>query len=69
MLLTDVSSERAVKSFKKAGFKIIRQGKHISMAKDRTIIIIPRHKRLNPWTLKTIIKKAGLADSEFKKLL
>ena len=69
MLFTDVSSERAIKAFKKAGFEIIKQGKHTSMSKGKYIITIPRHKRLNPYTLKTIIKKAGLTDEEFKELL
>ncbi|MDP1688960.1 MAG: hypothetical protein Q8L47_02410 [bacterium] len=32
-------------------------------------IIIPRHKRLNPYTLKGIIRDAGLTDEEFKSLL
>lgn len=69
MLFTDVSSERAIKAFNKAGFEIIKQGKHTSMAKGKTIIVIPRHKRLNPYTLKTIIKRSGLSDEEFKELL
>jgi hypothetical protein len=32
-------------------------------------IPIPDHKRLNPYTLKAIIKDAGLTDEEFKNLL
>jgi predicted RNA binding protein YcfA (HicA-like mRNA interferase family) len=37
---------------------------------DRTRhITIPDHKRLNPYTLKAIIKDAGLTDEEFKELL
>jgi predicted RNA binding protein YcfA (HicA-like mRNA interferase family) len=32
-------------------------------------ITIPDHKRLNPYTLKAIIKDAGLTDEEFKELL
>ncbi len=68
MLFTDVSSDRVVKVLKKAGFKIIKQGKHIGMSDGSRHIVIPRHKRLNPYTLKAIIKDAGLTDSEFKKL-
>lgn len=32
-------------------------------------VTIPDHKRVNPYTLKSIIKDAGLNDEEFKKLL
>lgn len=32
-------------------------------------ITIPNHKRLNPYTLKSIIKSAGLKDEQFKHLL
>ncbi len=69
MLFTDVSAERAVRAFSKVGFKIITRGKHIGMSDGTHRITIPDHKRLNPYTLKTIIKDAGLTDEEFKKLL
>ena len=69
MLFTDISGERTIRALKKAGFEIVKQGKHISMARDPYIVTIPRHKRLNPYTLKTIIKKAGLTDEQFKALL
>jgi len=32
-------------------------------------IVIPRHKRLNPYTLKGIVRDAGLTDAEFKDLI
>ncbi len=69
MLFTDVSSERVIRALNKVGFVIIKQGKHTSMAKGAHIVTIPRHKRLNPYTLKTIIKKAELTDEQFKELL
>lgn len=59
MLFTDLSSERVVNALSKAGFKIIKQGKHIGMSDGFHRIIIPRHKRINPYTLKAIIKDAG----------
>ena len=71
MLFTDISSERAVKVFMKAGFWISKSfgKKHIGMINGTRKIIIPRHKRLNPYTLKDIIRDAGLTDEEFKKFL
>lgn len=70
MLFTDVSAQRAVKVFSKAGFWISKHGgKHIGLTNGVRKITIPRHKRLNPYTLKGIIRDAGLTNSEFQKLL
>ncbi|MCG2757499.1 MAG: type II toxin-antitoxin system HicA family toxin [Desulfobacteraceae bacterium] len=69
MLFTDLSSERVVKAFSKAGFKIIKQGKHIGMSDGTRHLTIPRHKKVNPYTLKAIIKDAGLTDERFKELV
>jgi len=69
MLFTDLSSDRIVATFLKAGFKVIRQGKHIGMSDGTHHITIPRHKRINPYTLKAIIRDAGLTDEKFKELI
>jgi predicted RNA binding protein YcfA (HicA-like mRNA interferase family) len=70
MLLTDVSSQRAINAFQKAGFWISKKGgKHIGMTNGTRKIVIPRHPRINPYTLKAIIRDAGLTDKEFKELL
>ncbi len=69
MLFTDVSTQRAVRVFSKVGFKIITRGKHIGMSDGTHRITIPDHKRLNPYSLKSIIKDAGLTDEQFKELL
>ncbi len=69
MLFTDLSSERVVNTLQKAGFRIIKQGKHIGLSDGFRRVVIPRHKRINPYTLKAIIKDAGLSDREFKNLL
>lgn len=66
---TDLSAERVVRALKKAGFEIIRQGKHISMVKRDVIVIIPRHKRIKRETLREIIKDSELTIEEFKDLL
>ena len=69
MLFTDLSSERIVKAFSKIGFKIIKQGKHIGISDGTRHLTIPRHKRVNPYTLRGIIKDAGLTDERFKELI
>jgi predicted RNA binding protein YcfA (HicA-like mRNA interferase family) len=67
--LAGISHQRAIKAFEKAGFRVIREGKHISMVKDDRIIIIPRNNPINAFTMAGIIKDAGLTIEEFKKLL
>lgn len=66
---TDLSDERIVRTLRKVGFEIIREGKHISMAKGEKIVIIPRHKRIKREIVRSIIKDAGLSIDEFKNLL
>ena len=71
MLFTDISAKRAITAFQKAGFWLAKtfSKKHIGMTNGARKIIIPRATRLNPYTLKGIIRDAGLTDEEFKKLL
>jgi predicted RNA binding protein YcfA (HicA-like mRNA interferase family) len=69
MLFTDLSSERVVNALAKAGFRVVKQGKHIGMSDDNQRVTIPRHKRINPYTLKSIIKSASLTDKKFKELI
>lgn len=69
-LFTDVSSERLVRALQKAGFWISKDsGKHTGMSNGARKVTVPRHPRVNPYTLKSIIRSAGLTDEEFKDLL
>jgi len=58
-----------MRAFTRAGFHVIRQGKHISMWNGETMIIIPRSDPVDPWTLKGIIRDAGLTIEEFIDLV
>ena len=70
MLFTDVSSEGAISAFIKAGFWIVKSGgKHIGMTDGKRKLTIPHHSRLNPYTLKGIIRDAGITNEQFKELL
>ena len=69
MLFSDLSSERIVRALKKAGFRVIREGKHIGLSDGERYLTVPRHPRVNPYTLKGIIRDAGLSNAEFKRLL
>ncbi|MFH0958480.1 MAG: type II toxin-antitoxin system HicA family toxin, partial [Pseudomonadota bacterium] len=59
----------AVRALKKAGFKVLRQGKHIVMSDGLRIITIPRHNPVNAYTMGGIAQDAGLTTEEFRKLL
>jgi predicted RNA binding protein YcfA (HicA-like mRNA interferase family) len=64
-----INHQRAIKAFEKAGFRIVRQGKHITMTDGEYILTIPRANPINAYTMATIIKGSGLTIEEFKKLL
>jgi predicted RNA binding protein YcfA (HicA-like mRNA interferase family) len=59
----------AVRALKKAGFVIVRQGSHIVMSDGARFLTIPRHNRVNAFTMGGIARDAGLTVDEFKKLL
>lgn len=58
-----------VRAMEKAGFFILRQGKHIVMSDGQRLIVIPRHNPVNAFTLGHIVEAAGLAPDEFRSLL
>jgi predicted RNA binding protein YcfA (HicA-like mRNA interferase family) len=64
-----VNHLNAVRAFEKAGFQIIRQGKHIVMSDGTRQITLPRHNPIQAFTLGGIVQDAGLTVEEFHKLL
>jgi predicted RNA binding protein YcfA (HicA-like mRNA interferase family) len=59
----------AIKALEKAGFRIVRQRKHIVMSDGIRILTIPRHNPVNAFTMGGIARDAGLSVEQFKKLL
>jgi predicted RNA binding protein YcfA (HicA-like mRNA interferase family) len=59
----------AVKALEKAGFRVVRQGKHVVMSDGVRILTIPRHNPVNAFTMGGIVRDAGLTAEEFKKFL
>lgn len=59
----------AVRALEKAGFRIVRQGKHIVMSDGERLVTIPRHNPVKAFTLGGIVKDAGLSAAEFLALL
>jgi predicted RNA binding protein YcfA (HicA-like mRNA interferase family) len=64
-----VNHLRAVTALEKAGFRVVRQGKHIVMTNGSRFITIPRHNPINAFTMGGIVKDSGLTTEEFRRLL
>ena len=67
--LPGVNHLNAVWAFEKAGFRIVRQGKHIVMSDGVRIITIRRHNPVNAYTMGGLVVDAGLTIEAFKELL
>jgi predicted RNA binding protein YcfA (HicA-like mRNA interferase family) len=64
-----VSHLDAVRALEKAGFRVVRQGKHIVMSNGQRILTIPRHNPVNAFTMGGIARDAGLSVEQFRELL
>ncbi len=64
-----INHQDTVRALQKAGFRVVRQSKHIVMADGVRILTIPRHNPVNAYTLGGIVRDAGLTEEEFRKLL
>ena len=60
---------QAVRALEKAGFRVVRESKHIVMSNGPRILTIPRANPVNAFTMGGIVRDAGLSIDEFKKLL
>ena len=63
--LLGISHLRVINAFEKAGFKVLRQGKHVVMRRGDVFITIPRHNPVKRFTLEGIVKDSGLSMDEF----
>jgi predicted RNA binding protein YcfA (HicA-like mRNA interferase family) len=59
---------RVVRALERAGFRVIRQGKHVVMSDGKAVVSVPRHNPVNRWTLAGIIEDAGLTVKQFREL-
>jgi predicted RNA binding protein YcfA (HicA-like mRNA interferase family) len=67
--LPGVNHQDAVRALQKAGFRLVRQGKHVVMTDGVRILTIPRHDPVNAYTMGGIVRDAGLSIKEFRRLL
>jgi predicted RNA binding protein YcfA (HicA-like mRNA interferase family) len=64
-----ISHQRAVRALERAGFRVVREGKHIIMSDGRRILTIPRANPINAYTMGGIVTDAGLTVDRFNELL
>ena len=67
--LAGINHLDAVRALEKAGFQVIRQGKHIVMSNGVRQVTLPRHNPIKAFTMGGIVRDAGLSVEEFRKLL
>ena len=68
----DVPIRGVIRTLERLGFRLIREGGHISMEREnfdgtRTPLTIPHHRKIKSSTLRTILNQSGISRSEFLK--
>ena len=66
--LPGVRHQDAIRVFEKLGYRIIRQGGHIVMSNGETRLVIPRANPIDPYTMGSIARDAGMTPDEFRRL-
>lgn len=72
--IPSISGDKAVKSFKKMGYIVVRQrGSHIRMRHSfdtsKRPLTIPRHPILGKGLIRKVLRDAKISPNEFRKLL
>ncbi len=58
---------RGVRALERAGFRIVRQSKHIVMTDGKQVVT--RHDPVNANTMSVVVRATGLTPEQFRKLL
>jgi len=69
--LAGISGRRRVRAFERAGFMAAKPaGSHVTLKKPGSpILVIPLHREVSPFLLRSQIRRAGLEENEFLQLL
>jgi predicted RNA binding protein YcfA (HicA-like mRNA interferase family) len=66
----DAPIREVVRTLERLGFRLVREGNHIAMAREnpdgtRTPLTMPNHRTLKSSTLRTILTQSGISREEF----
>ncbi|MBU1486625.1 type II toxin-antitoxin system HicA family toxin [bacterium] len=66
----DAPKQKVIKTLEALGFRVIREGEHISMLREnpdgsKTPLTMPGHPRIKKSTLRTICTQSGIRRNEF----
>jgi predicted RNA binding protein YcfA (HicA-like mRNA interferase family) len=64
-----IGQRDAVGVLEKRGFRVVRQGKHITLSNGVVMVQVPRHTTINAYTMGHIARTAGLTPEQFRELL
>jgi predicted RNA binding protein YcfA (HicA-like mRNA interferase family) len=67
--LAGIPHLKAIRALEKAGFRIIRQSKHIILSDGKRTLTVPRANPIDAYTMGGIIRDAELTIDEFRRLL
>ena len=68
----DAPIRKVIGTLERLGFKLVREGSHISMLREnpdgtRTPLTIPNHPTIKKSTLRTILNQSGISREAFLK--
>lgn len=67
--LPGVQHLHAVRAFERAGYRVMRQSKHIIMSNGQRVLTIARNNPYKRHRMGIIIRGAGMTIEQFKELL
>jgi len=69
---SDAPVRKVIQTFIRLGFRVVREGNHISMTRENpdgthTPLTMPNHRFIRRSTLRTILTQAGISRDDFLK--
>ena len=66
----DVPKTKAIRTLERLGFRVVREGNHISMVRknpdgSQTPLTMPNHRRIKGVTLRRICTQSGISRADF----